>query len=221
MSSFKITFGPEWEQLRKNLQSSTIAERIVPDVSIAILKFSNVLEGRVNTVFNAPSSINSVRIGNSVSPEKLGNTFLRYSLQYRDKPIPLSKYPYTETRVSANSKYPNRLPNRFVRWTPKSYAFETKVSVQKSKNLIAKRGKNYRQKGFVYNGKILAREQKATWKVFPSKFVEGVRAPFSELYGPSLATLIAKVYDVDPVVAKAKDKVQEDILNAVVRGYNA
>jgi hypothetical protein len=221
MSNFKITFGPEWDKLRKNLQSDEILARIVPDVSLAILKLNNVLEDRVKSIFNAPGSLNSVRIGNTVAPESLGKTFLRYSLQYRDVPIPLAKFPYTETRVSANAKYPNRLSNGFVRWTPKSYAIETKVAIRKGKFLIAKRGNKYTQKGFVNEGRILAREQKATWSTFPSKNVTGVRAPFSELYGPSLATLAAKVYDVDPVVAKAKERVQEDILDAVIRGYNA
>jgi hypothetical protein len=220
MSSFKIQFeGLEF--LKKNLSTNSALSHAIPDVSIAILQFHNVLEKRVSTLYTLTDSLDSVRIGHSVQPSQVGNTFLRYSLQYRSKPVPLTKYKYVENAVSSDTaRYPRRMPSGNINWVYKGYALQVKTEIRTNSPKIAKRGKgNYRYKGFLQNGKVYARMQKATWSSFPTKFSNGVRAPYVELFGPTLANLAESTYDKDPIVQAAKDRVGEVILEAFTDWY--
>jgi hypothetical protein len=216
--SFKIDFGKDWDTLRKTLNIDENLQRAIPDISVSILKLHNTLERRVDEQFNAPTKLSSVMIGSSVKPEALGKTFLRYNLQYRDKSIPLAQYGHTETKIpSPNAKVPIRISDRFIRWKPKGYAIQTEVSVRKGKPQIPRRVGGVNAKGFLQYGRILARKQKATW----INVQDNIRAPYSELYGPSLMTLANKVYDTDKQVANAVDNLQIDIIEALIRNINA
>jgi hypothetical protein len=222
MSNFKITFGPEWDTLRKNLQSDTTLERVVPDVSIAILKLHNTLERRVDELFTNKDKLSSVLIGNSKAPSEIGKTFLRYSLQYRFKSVPYTAYNFSTSEVAVKSFIPFRIRDNFIRYT--SYGKATAVSTEyrRGKSKLIRRVKGSPFKGFIQNGIVYARVQKRTWNEVPSVAnPKGIRAPIQRLFGPSLSTLAAKVYDVDSQVAKAKDKVGDDILTAIIRSYSA
>lgn len=218
MSSFKIVIDG-LEQLKKAYSADAVNAKVIPDVSIAVLKFNNLLDERVQKVFNVGESIDSVRIGSKVAPEQVGKSLLRYSLQYRDKPIPLAKYPFSITDSTAISKAPLRKKSGHVVWTEGQWSKEVRVEVRKGKSLIAKRGKSYRLKGFFTGTNIKAREQKATWDIYPSKDVLGKRAPYSTLFGPSLATLVSTVYEKDNVVKNGVDVLTDDILKAFVKSY--
>lgn len=218
--SFKVTFE-EFDFLKKQLKTSPDLNAIVPDVSLAILKFHYTLEDRVQSLYTAKDNLSSVLIGNSKQPSELGNTFLRYSLQYRDKPVKLSEYAYQENVVeSETAKYPERMFDGGIKWLYKGYALQVKTEIRRGKPIIAKRGKNYTQKGFLQHGRILARKQKATWREYPTRRSDGVRAPIVELYGPSLSQLAESTYDKDSIVQNAKDTIGNDILNAAVKWYS-
>ena len=58
MSNFKIEIEGLAE-LKATL-SSDVSQRAIPDMSIAILKFNNVLDKRVHAVFNVKDSILSL-----------------------------------------------------------------------------------------------------------------------------------------------------------------
>lgn len=221
MASFKIEFE-NLDLFKKALSKENALRKLVPDISISILKFHNALNDRVKDLYNAPGELDSVRIGHSVAPAELGKTFLRYSLQYRNKPIPLAQYPHIERAVSSDTAvWPKRLSDGFIKWTHKGYAIETQVAVRKGRmKAVRKYGKTI-QDGFLQKDRIFARKQPGTWKIFPSKNIIGVRAPFTQLYGPSLMTLASATYDKDQTIARAKETLELEILEAMVRSYSA
>jgi hypothetical protein len=209
---------------KKQLSASEALKRVVPDMTLAVLSLHNTLEKRVGELFNTPATLSSVMIGKSVQPSELGNTFIRYSLQYRNKPITLENYNWTET---ANNTSLSTAPLRFDRplglvdWTEGTWSKDIKVEVRKGRKVLASRRGKDNLKGFIQGGKIKARLQKATYKVgeYPTKGKIGVRAPYSTLFGPSLATLASKVFSVDKEVEKAVDNMQDKIVKAFVGFY--
>lgn len=226
MSNFKIDFGSEWNTLRKNLSESSYLAKAVPDVSIAILKFHNSLENRIEELYNTPYGLSRVMLGSSVKPGALGKTFLRYGLQYRDKAIPLGEYKHTVEDSSSLSSAPLRLNNEplgFVVWNRYRWSKKIRMEIRKRKVTGARRGGNFSKlSGFKMNAepnKIFARETNATWSTYPTKGVKGTRAPYSELYGPSLAILASSVFDKDKKIDKAKDTLADDILDAITRNF--
>jgi hypothetical protein len=205
------------DDIRKALSQNETAKKALPDISIAILRFHNVLEDRVGAVFNAPGSIDSVRIGRSLAPEKFGSNLLRFSLQYRDKPVPLSKYPMAISASQSISSAPLRRSSGSVYWKKGKWSKEVKVAVRKGKYNFAKKGKNYSRKGFFTGTNIKARDQRATWRVRPAKGVEGIRDKYSTLFGPSIANLISTVYEKDNKVKQAKEVLLDEIIATMVK----
>ena len=220
MSNFKIEIQGLAE-LKASFESD-VTQKAIPDISVAILKYNNVLGQRVNEVFTVPGKLEQVRKGRSVKPERVGKYLIQHSLEYVDKPIELHKFPYTVSNSNALSKAPlRRVPLGRVTWKEGKWSKEVKVSIVRGKSKIAKRGKNYRLKGFEHNGRILARKQKATWLVKPSLNIEGTRAPVSQLFGPSLATLAKVIYTKDAIALRAEDKMTNDIIDAIVKAYDS
>ena len=221
---FKIEFGKDWDILRKGFNNNEAIQRALPDISISILKFHNTLERRVQELYNIPGTLSDVMIGSSKKPEALGKTFLRYNLQYRDKPIALAKFPWTSVASDSLSKAPlRREPLGSVHWKEGKYSKDIYVRIRKgSTPSRARRGGNFdKRRGFFTGTNIKAREASATWNKFPTKGSEGVRAAYSTLYGPSLMTVANVVYDKDKQVALAMENMQDEIVNALMRGYDA
>ena len=219
--SFKIEFE-ELKFFKEQLKEFPNLTSAIPDISTAIQLFNHTLEDRVNATYATPGTLSSVMVGSSIKPSEIGKTFLRYSLQYRDKPIPLVLYPHTETVVpSSTAKYPKRMEDGGIVWKYKGYALQVNTFIKRDKSVIAKRGKsNYRYKGFLQNGQIFARKGKATWREYPTRNFAGVRAyPLVELQGPSLSKVALYTYLDDSKVQQAKDKVGTDILNAIGKWY--
>lgn len=226
MSNFKIDFGPEWNTLRKNLKENSYLQKAVPDISIAILKFHNSLENRIDELYNVPYGLSKVMVGSSVKPEAIGRTFLRYGLQYRDKAVPLGEYKHIVEDSSSESSAPlrlNNVPLGLVVWNRHRWSKKIRMEIRKGKTTGARRGGNFSTKsGFKMNAepsKIFARETDATWSIYPTKGVRGTRAPYSELYGPSLVTLAGSVFDKDKKVDQAKDTLVDDMLDAITRNF--
>ncbi len=223
MTSFKIEIDG-LKEFKEALKSDTLLQRNTPFIGTSILGLHKILESRIETLFNAPSSLSSVLVGKSVKPDAVGKTFLRYSLQYRNVPIPLAKYPYTIENSSSISSAPIRGKNGYVFWKKGQYSKNVKVSVRKGKPSIARQpGGNFdKRRGFVQGKDIKARLTAKTWDRYPVRFDQGQRAPYSTLFGPSLADLANKVYEQaekgrDRVVSSALDKVSETIADSFFR----
>ncbi len=217
--SFKVEFQ-ELQLFKNTLKQFGDLKIALPDISTSIQLFHNTLERRVKTIYAVPGNLSSVMVGRSIKPSEVGNTFLRYSLQYQDKSIKLALYPHTESVVAnAKVKYPKRMFNDGIKWKLKGYAIQTSVYIKRTKTEVPTRKKYTNQKGFLQHGKIYARKQKRTWDSYPTRTSEGVRAPYTELYGPTLARLAGGLFENDAVVMSAKEKVGEDILKAMTKWY--
>lgn len=223
MASFKIDFGPDWDKLRKSFKTNEAVQKAVPDISMSILKFHNVLEKRVSDLFNTPGKLSDVMIGRSVAPSEIGKTFLRYNLQYRDIPVALNRFNYTSNAVGSLSIAPLRSePLGRVHWKKGKYSKKLMFNIRKGKPQGQRIGGNFSKQGAFIgpDRKIMARTTSSTWDRYPKKGFAGIRAPYQELFGPSLMTIANKVYDKDTQVHKAFEQMQIDIANALVKGYS-
>lgn len=240
--NFKIDIK-ELQDIKERLKTNLTLKDIMPDVSVAILKFHNVLDTRVNEVFANPKRLSSVRIGNSVPQGQLGNTLLRYSLQYRMKAVPLSDYPFQVTPSESISKVPTRLPPTkplgFVKWKSRKVSEDFKVLVQRSKGYTeqypakSRKGSNAGASDKVFgnkrigpkgktlaNGRLVARHRQ-TWATRPTYGKEGIRTKSMETqYGPTLAYLANIIYDKDAVTQQAKERMSLEIYNSFAKWYD-
>ena len=233
MTGTRIDFGKDFDKLKQNLRTETLMQKVLPDFSESILNLHRVMERRIETLFNAPTKLSSVMIGGSIKPELIGKTFLRYSLQYRFKPINLSDYPHSETRtIDVRNAIPFRRPNGKKGYTPWNEAVITKVSMRKGKEILPRRVKGSPLKGFLLNGQIFTRVKKATWETIPllqgddstgvrsSGIVNGKVRKLQRLFGQPLSSLALKVYEVDKEVETAKEDIQKDFALALLRSFN-
>lgn len=221
MSNFKVHVDGLAE-LKSWLKKDNMAATVVPDVSLAILKFHNVLERRVGEVFTAKNSLNSVMIGRSVSNAQLGNTLLRFSLQYQDKPLPLSDFDFEVDSAKlpgALSTAPLRVgkgPLGFVKWTLGEWSHRVAVKVRRNREQTSRT----RQPVFESKGKLLARNTGATWAIYPSKGEKGDRTDMTDfLFGPSLAAQARGIYENDATAQAAKEKMTDEIVTAFAEFY--
>ncbi len=220
MSGFKISLK-ELEFLKQAIRNDTSVERIIPDITAAVQLFHNTLERRVHDVYSANGSLTDVMVGKTVKPLEVGKTFLRYGLQYRFKELELSAFTFSIQRVGLQNpaKVPTRSPTGFVRWKQKHWAFEIKVNIRRDKPVLAQNGRRHSLGGFQQGKSIKARSQKATWKVFPSYGVKGVRDRYVTLHGPSFSNMARILYDTDPAMQLARAKFEEDSIAAFTRFY--
>lgn len=239
MSNFKIDFGPEWDALKKQFRGNEAMQSIIPDVSIAILKFHNSLEQRVGAVYAAPGKLSNVMYGRSVNPSLIGNTFIRAGLQYQQKPIPLSAYPFkVEANTSSLSAVPTRIPFGdplgFVKWkrlhVSENYLVAIKRGDYQQRTISTKFGGNTQgniyafgntRGGSAFGGRIVGRYTQ-TWATRPSLGVKGIHTKSMRTqYGPTLAYLAQIVVNDtnDSTMNKAQDTFYNDIAKAFTNYY--
>lgn len=219
MSNFKIEFD-EVKNLKKTFGKGA-SEAITEAMTDSILNFHKLLESRVNTLYAAPGLLSDVRIGKTINLEGSGRTILRYSLQYREKAIPLHEYPFDERASASFSSHPKRLGGNeglgYVKWTRGQYSYDYPVEVRRGRPKLQENRKGY--KPFVRNG-ILVSRKRQTWHVRPSYGIKGTRTKLYIKFGPSLARLAEVTYDKDPYVNQAidiLDSVLADELEKVFR----
>jgi len=222
MSGFKVHLEG-LEVFKKQLKTNSSLDRMIPDMSTAVMKFHNTMERRVGEVFSLKDPLSSVMIGRSVKPEKLGNTLLRFSLQYRYQKVDMSSYRTIVDSSTSISSAPIAKKG-FTKWTKGQHSKRVSVQIRKGKTLVARAGQNYRKKGFMVKDK-LGRDQIAyrvgkTWSTYPTKGLKGKRAMYKYLYGPSLSRLAEIAYEKDPVVAQAKETLTSDILKSFNNFYD-
>jgi hypothetical protein len=214
---FKISIDG-LELLKAGLKTDESLRRVIPDMSLAVLHLHNTLESRVGELFTSKNSLSSVMIGHSIKPDQVGNTFLRYSLQYRRVPEPLANFKTSINNSSSLSAIPWVEANGWVKWTRGEFSKETLVSVRRGRKEIPTLRD---RKGFTVNGKIRVRKQDATWRKFPGVALpQGERKGMTKMmFGPTLSELASKVYDKDTQVAAAKEKVTTDMIRAFTNFY--
>jgi hypothetical protein len=201
-------------------QDKASASKAIPDITSAIMLFHHVLEDRVNKVFTDKNMLGSVMIGKNVANSKVGDTLMRFSLQYRDKAEPLSNFKHIEQGSDAISTAPLRIPTSnklaFVKWTVGQWSKQIAINVQSGKLRFGLKNK---QLAYLNKNNLRARAGEATWEEYPTKGSEGKRAKTIALWGPSLSAQAKGVFDHDATVKRAADKMSASIINALVKYY--
>lgn len=205
--------------LKNSLANGASTERLVPEMSLAVLQFHNVLEKRVGEVFTLRTPLSSYLIGKSVKPSAQGKTFLKYSLQYRSRPEPLSNFKYSLKASGSTSLAPVRVNLNFVKNVSGKFSTEIHSEVRKGKEQLVRRKRGSPLKGFHQKGKIYARKQKKTWIERPYGGSDGERAPIQMLFGPRASLLASKVFDNDPQVKQHFRYMEEKILKSFIEFY--
>lgn len=217
--SFTIKFD-DLEKISKNILPSDTLNKIIPDVNSAISKFHNTLEARVRSLYKNKKPLDSVLVKSSFSSTKVG---LDYQLVYKDVKVPLASYPYTQAKVTVENSIPFGMKNGWVRYTKVNKARSVKVTVRSSGSPTLPRVRTAYKKfvgGVRGRERILVRLQKATWLQIPNELnPDGIRAPYRELFGPSLARLAEITYDRDAQMQTAKDQLANEISNAFAKGW--
>jgi hypothetical protein len=214
MSGFRIEIAG-LKGFKEELKKQASLEPLIPSISSAISGFHRALEKRVSDVYTLKTPLSSVLIGRSFAPDSRGKTFLRFSLQYRRKPVALGEYRTIVEDSNAISKAPLIKKNNFVRWTPGQWSQRVSVEIVKGKKLVTRGDNNYRRKGFLQGNRIMARKGSKTWKEYPTRNYAGVRADYKPLFGPSLSRLALITYDNDPYVVKSKAIMEQAISRAM------
>lgn len=210
------------EELKKRFSEIENPEQKLAKSSNSILNFHKELEKRVQTLFYAPSSLESVRIGRTVPLDRVGRTLLRFSLQYRYKAIPLNQYPYKENKSSSYSSAPTRKASKdglgYVKWKRGQYSKDYPVAIRKNK---------YKQQGIAGKGSKggyafktpnghLVRRKRQTWHIRPSFGVLGIRSKLQLMYGPSLSQLAASVLEKDTYMQNEFERLIDDMMDSLL-----
>jgi len=217
MSSFRIEIAG-LKGFKEELKVNASLEPLIPSISSAISSFHKALEQRIRDVYTLKTPLSSVLIGRSFAPDSRGNTYLRFSLQYRRSPVPLGAYKTIIEDSSATSKAPLVKKGGFIRWTPGQWSERVSVEITRGKKLVTRGDNNYSRKGFMQGNRIMARKGSNTWKEFPTRGYAGVRADYKPLFGPSLSRLALITYDNDSYIAKSKDIMEASIARAMAWG---
>lgn len=218
MTGFKVKIEG-LDILKKDLEKYSDLRNIVPDITLAILKFHNSLENRVGTVYTAKQNLSSVMIGNSGKPASISKTLLRYSLQYRYKPIELIEFNPQVNPSNAISKAPLKKPNGLIKWTKGKWSKTVTVEPRRGRRKIGRLTTNSKFKVFYIGDSLVARIQQATWNKFPTKGFAGVRAPVAVAFGPSLSQQAEKLFNTDPRVKDNFSNMQTEIINSFLKYY--
>jgi hypothetical protein len=219
--SFTITFD-ELKKLSDNLIPSDSLNRIVPDINSSIAKFHNTLESRVGALYKSKQSLGSVRLSSGLTSK--GTLSLDYSIAYKDSALPMTNYDYKQSAFfKVKNSIPFGLANGFVRYKKVNKARSVRVSIRNSGSPSTPRVRTEYKK-FLGNVKgkerILVRLQKATWLQIPNVFnPDGTRAPYKELFGPSLAKLANITYDKDSQMETARDVLANEVITAFSKGW--
>ena len=220
--NFKINLK-EFEFFKTQLKKDQNLSRAIPDITSSILKFNNSLETSVEKKFNVPEgmSLNDVWVGKTVNNQNIGNTLLRFSLQYRHVNIPLYKFPFQLHHLSGvESTAPLRKngdPLGFVKWTVGEWSWEVETFVLKGIPFI-----NHTVQPIFYNkwngkGLLRFRAGDATWSTLPTKNVKGLRAPTLPGWGMSLSQMVKYSLATDDNLRQMRYNMGTEIINSLVK----
>lgn len=220
------------EEFKKAFKQATSLETFMPNITSSIQLLHQTMEQSIKENYYTPGTLTDVLVGRSVKPVEQGKTFLRYRLQYNVKSISLIDYPNTTIEKAVTNAIPYEQGGN-LQHKPINKARKTTVKVKKRGGLVSFKNKSSFSKFKVTTGGlngIYAREQEDTWDTYPTGVtrrngkwanVGGKRAPYKKLFGPSLAKLAEVVYEHDTKVAKAKDRITMEIINAMAAYYRS
>lgn len=203
-----------------------LLDTYVPEVNLAILALHNTIEKRIKESFYAPGSLDSVLVKESLNPFFKSSTQLIYGLEYEKKSIPLEEYPYSIKELEVKNAIPyTKGSSDKVYYLPINKARSVTVKVNKRGSAVKSSRVRTKYKKFLVEGKgIFVRKHKNTWTTFPKmedgKLIGGDRAPIQRLYGYPLATLADTMFEHDPYIRTATEKVTDSLIQAMSKYYD-
>lgn len=205
----------EFIKMSKEIPSLDIAK---PDIALGILKVHSVIEQEIATNYFVAREFSSVFLGEKVTGV---DNLLEAGLSYKEKKIPLSEYPHIEKEIEVRNAIPFSKNNGKTGYLPVNKARKVTSKVRRKGTFSGSRfNTKYGKFLTIINGakQIVTRLNKETWNQIPSGLDEhnhpigGVRTPIKTLYGPNLATLAGKMWDENPKVQVAVDKITQTII---------
>lgn len=209
--------------LKKILGTNPSLERALPDINSEILKIHNTLEDEIKNIYTLGKPLSYVW-EKGTTGSRTNNGYV-LELRYNDIPEPLVNFSHRISDSPAESFAPLR-PNypEFgeLFWKKGKWSKKVEVAVRKGKYKVANRFRKTNLKGFYNprNKQIQARLQEKTWARRPERFFEGERAPYSTLYGPSLATLASRRWETSKKLPNQIDKLESVILDKLLSFYD-
>lgn len=211
-----------------------LMDTYVPEVNLAILALHNTIEKRVKESFYAPGELSSVLVKESLNPFFKSGTSLSYGLEYVRKSIPLEQYEHKVKDLTLPIDRGNALP--YTKSGDKTYylpinkarSVTVKVNKRRSSGKTSRVRTKFKKFPVVVNGTvegIFTRKQENTWKTYPTMDADGWvsggdRAPIQRLYGYPLSTLADIVFEHDPYVQAAAEKVTDSLIQAMSKYYD-
>jgi len=174
----------------KDLEKLASRNRISKNIAFSMAESANKihqgLERDIKATFTIPKgqTLQSVRVGKSISTVKTGKNFIQTGLEYRHKKTPLKNFPTQINTVSRESKY---MLEDSRRVHLKYYAYEVKVKMFKRfETMIRAKQPVFKIKGKgVSDNDLYYRTTNKTWE--PG--YTDTRAEYRTAYGMSVAQM--------------------------------
>jgi hypothetical protein len=200
------------KEIKDYINPKRINKALALGVSEAVTQLHNSMRSAIKDRYALNRSLDSVLVSNQASSVKQGKGFILQGLEYKIKPIDLSKYPYTfyPGNINAGATRPGRVHV---------------VEIVKGQKRIV-HGKDHFG-GFVPRKGSLADPGKLVRivnKDLPSTPPGGLmlerktdaRHPVRVLYGPSLAQLAITVYKHNQKVKQTLDNLENIIIEKFI-----
>lgn len=205
------------KEIRDSFDSKKLSKKLQPVFGLAVRQVHSAISFEVRKRYNTSKDLAGVMLGGRTSSDlKYSQTILEESLQYKDVPINLAHFLVNEEAVITNR--PAWFKGRSGGLHQKNWANRVNVEIIRGRKVPVRGSKSYSSRGaFLLRGKhpwkIAIRTKNATWNEPIS--VSLTRAPYKQLYGPSLASMANKVFDSAPV-QNAINKMENTIIDTFI-----
>ncbi len=206
------------KEIKESFDSKKLSKKLKPVFGLAVRQVHSAISFEIKKRYNTSKELSGVMLGGRTSSDlKYSQTILEESLQYKDVPINLAHFISGSEEVVTTNK-PAWFKGRSGGLHQKNWANRVNVEIIRGKKVPVLGLKSYKSRGaFLLRGKhpwkIAIRTTNATWNEPIS--VSLTRAPYKQLYGPSLASMANKVFDSIPVQA-AINKMENTIIESFI-----
>jgi hypothetical protein len=221
---FKATVSlSDIQKLKENYSVREINKRLSPILEQAALDIHKKLKNSISQVYAAPTSLDSVFLGNKVRSVRSDRNSVSFDLIYDTQAIRLVDFPFRVVSVAANSRFLLLKPNGKFRLVKKKTAQAVQVLVKRSNGYKTVVGSGYG--GFyqkadtsgqdkwtglakpIHNrSNIYERLQEATWVEEPFE-----RAKIRPLFGPTLAKMAEMRFNDSRAIRDYEKVVKESV----------
>lgn len=205
------------EEIRNSFNSGELVKKLKPAFGLAVRRVHNVIASEVKKRYNTSKELSGVMLGGrTISDVSYANTILSSSLQYKHVPLNLAQFVTEETKVVTRTTAWFKGNDKVLH--QKNWAMQVNAAILRGESKPVMGLRSYNSRGaFLLKGrhpwKVAIRTTAATWNEPLS--VSLTRAPYKQLYGPSLAEMASNVYYSAPVQAEIA-KLESTIIDGFI-----